>query len=273
MDVDLVVREQCAALVEESGSTQPFGIHVIASTDPAAELGRRIEREVFAEFFGNTPELLAAEYGPYEASSVFLCVIDHRRMAPAGVSRVIVPSPAGFKSLHDIERVWGQEPVDVIARSGAPIDLERCWDIATLAATAEYRGPGSEGLVSLALYQALAMSALVTETPWLVAVMDVAVIELMSSQLASPFCSFPGTEPRSYLDSPASRPVYVDLTAYRARLAEVDDAIHSILFRGTGLEAAVWTRDWRDATGEALATLAASAQASSLTAARGPDRS
>ena len=90
----------------------------------------------------------------------------------------------------------------------------------------------AKGLVSLALYQAIIMSALASGRPWLVAVMDVAVIDLLSERIGSPFSHFPGIEPRTYLDSPASLPVYVDLPAYGERLAEADEAIHSILFRG-----------------------------------------
>ena len=86
MDLDLGLREQCAALVERSGSEAPFGTYIVASTDPAAEIGREVERQVFGEFFGNSPEMLAEEYAPFEASSIFLCVIDQRRLVPAGVS-------------------------------------------------------------------------------------------------------------------------------------------------------------------------------------------
>ena len=108
VSVDLDLRERCAALVDRSGSTQPFGLHVVASTDPAAELGRVVERVVFEEFFDNSPELLDEEYEPYEPASMFLCVIDQRRLVPAGVMRLIVPSPAGLKTLDDIERVLGR---------------------------------------------------------------------------------------------------------------------------------------------------------------------
>ena len=85
-----------------------FGVYVLRSDEPAAELARHVEREVFLEFFGNTPELLAAEYGPYESASVFICVIDHVLRQPAGVMRIIVPSACGAKSLHDLEARWGQ---------------------------------------------------------------------------------------------------------------------------------------------------------------------
>ena len=266
MELDLQLREQCAALVERSGSEAPFGTYVIASNDPAAEIGRSVERSVFGEFFGNTPEMLAAEYEQYEASSVFLCVIDQRRLVPAGVSRAIAASPAGFKSLHDIERVWGEAPDDAIARSRSAIDLRHCRDIATLATSAEYRGGGSEGLVSLALYQAIIMSALATNAPWLVAVMDVAVIDLLSERIGSPFSRYPEILPKRYLDSPASLPVYVDLLGYGDRLAAADETMHDILFRGSGLEAAVRTPDWQAETSEAIERLRLPAQTDSMTA-------
>jgi hypothetical protein len=266
VDLDLRLRERCGALVERSGSEQPFGTYVVASSDPASEIGRHVEREVFGDFFGNTPEMLAAEYEAYEPSSIFLCVIDQRRLVPAGVSRMLVPSAAGFKSLHDIPRVWGEDADDLIARSDSGLDLQRCRDVATLATSAEYRGSGTEGLVSLALYQAIIMSALQSGAPWLVAVMDLTVIELLSDRIGSPFSRYPGVQPTRYLDSPASLPVYVDLPAYGDRLAGADEAMHGILFRGAGLEAAVRTPDWTDETGAAIAALDLPAQTDSVTA-------
>jgi hypothetical protein len=255
VDLDLRLREQCAALVERSGSDQPFGTYLVPSNDPAAEIGRAVERQVFGEFFGNTPEMLAEEYAPFEPSSIFLCVIDQRRLVPAGVSRSIVPSAAGFKSLHDIPRVWGADADDLIARSESGLELGRCRDIATLATARDYRGAGTEGLVSLALYQAIIMSSLATHAPWLVAVMDVAVIDLLSERIGSPFSKYPGVVPRRYLDSPASLPVYVDLPAYGNRLAGADANMHSILFEGTGLEAAVRTPDWAAEGAAAISAL------------------
>ena len=93
------------------GTTAPLGVYLFRSADPASELARHVERVVFMETFGNTPELLAKEYAPYEESSIFLCVVDHRRGLPAGTMRILLPSPAGFKTLDDAAPVWG-EPVD-----------------------------------------------------------------------------------------------------------------------------------------------------------------
>lgn len=272
MELDLGLRERCAALVERSGAEQPFGIHVLAATDPAAELGRIVERVVFREFFANTPELLAEEYAPYEPASLFLCVLDHRRLLPAGVMRIIVPSACGFKSLDDIERVWGENTAQVVARSSSALDHERCWDIATFAITSEYRGAATEGLVSLALYEALVMSARACDVPWFVAVLDVAVLAAISDRMGHPFTRFAGLEPKRYLDSPASLPVFVDLDAYEPRLAALDSTLHDILFRAVGLEAAVWSPDWTEAARTALPRFAPG-QAGSLATARDADRS
>jgi hypothetical protein len=250
--LDLDLRERCAALVDRSGSTQPFGLYVVASTDPAAELGRVVERVVFEEFFDNSPALLDEEYDPYEPASMFLCVIDQRRLVPAGVMRLIVPSAAGLKTLDDIERVWGARADDVIARSGTAIDRGRCWDVATFAITDEYRGAATEGLVSLSLYQALVLTARAADVPWFVAVLDVKVLDAIDERMGNPFTRFPGLEPLPYLDSPASRPVFVDLDGYQPRIAALDMNLHDIMFRGTGLEAAVWTPDWVSATRAAL---------------------
>ena len=113
---------------------------------------------------------------PYEASSVFLCVIDHRRLVPAGVSRVDRSRRPPGSRASTTSPGCGTRSRRTRSTAPAPrIDLDRCHDVATLATTAEYRGAASEGLVSLALYQAIIMSALASGRPWLVAVMDVAV--------------------------------------------------------------------------------------------------
>ena len=88
---------------------------------------------MFYEFFGNTPDLLHAEYDPYENASLFLMVVDHLRRKPAAVIRMLLPSPAGFKSLHDIEDHWGQPIDEVLARTELELDYDSLWDVATLA--------------------------------------------------------------------------------------------------------------------------------------------
>jgi hypothetical protein len=226
-------------LATESRHAAPFGLYVIDSSEPAAELARSVERSVFLEYFGNTPEMLRAEYDAYEPASTFLAVIDHRRRRVAGMIRVIRPSASGVKSLDDIERVW-RASVDVLVRDGGPgHGAPDAIDIATLAVCPEYRGDATGGLISLALYQAVTMLAGANGMRWLIAVLDLIVLDLIQSQTSSPFTPYPGLAPMGYLDSPSSLPVFSDLHEYAGRLATLDPSMFEILFEGTGLEAAV----------------------------------
>jgi hypothetical protein len=233
------LRELGDRVVTAAGEpSEPFGLYVFAADAPESELARHVEREVFYEYFNNTPELLEAEYGPYEGSTLFVCAMDHRRRLPAGVIRLVLPSPAGLKSLGDVEPVWGHRVDDVLERTNRR-QADRVWDIATLAVDSEYRGRATDGLVSLGLYQGVAQLALRCDVKWVVTILDLVVLNLLQGVMADPFERFPGLEPLPYLDSPASLPVYSDLDTYFARLETADPSMYEILFDGRGLEAAV----------------------------------
>ena len=227
----------------ERGHTA-FGVYVLQSDEPAAELGRSVDREVFLEFFGNTAELLAEEYDPYEDSSVFICVVDHVQRCPAGVMRVILPSPLGFKSLHDIEGRWGEPIEDLMTRSGVTLERSELWDVATLAVRGGYRGEASGGLVSLALFQALAMLAPARGRRWAVAILDVIVLDMIQTEFLRPFTMLDGLAPKRYLDSPSSLPVLLDATDFESRLRFRAPSMAEILFDGRGLETVVSTPPW-----------------------------
>jgi len=234
------LRELGGRVVAAAGRpSEPFGVYAFAADAPESELARHVERDVFYEFFNNTPELLDAEYGPYEASTLFVCALDHRRRLPAGAIRLVLPSPAGLKSLGDVEPVWGQRIDDLLVRTSLRLDADRAWDVATLAVDSEYRGRATDGLVSLGLYQGVAQLALRCHVSWVVTILDLVVLNLLQRAMADPFQRFAGLEPMPYLDSPASLPVYCDLDAYFARLETADPSMYEILFEGRGLEAAV----------------------------------
>lgn len=238
MELHEITREIVAA--EGRGDT-PFGLYVVPGSDPAAEIGRSVEREVFYDFFGNTPELLAAEYGRYEASSLFLCIVDHLRMQPAGVFRIVLPSDAGFKTFHDLEKEWDLDVPSMLDRSGLHVDERSWWDVATLAISADYRGDAAGGMVRLGLCQALCMAALRTDVPYLITIIDVLVADLMQRFLQRPWQSFPRVEPKRYLGSGSSLPMYIDAHEYRSRLALIDPDAYEMLFLGVGTEAAIST--------------------------------
>ena len=219
------------------GASEPFGAYLFRGDEPGADLGRHIERLVFLEAFGNTPDLLADEYGPYEACSVFICVVDHLRTLPAGVMRVLLPSPRGFKSLNDIESVWGDPAATLIERTGLTMAPHRTWDVATFAVAPEYRGNAARGLISMGLYQTLTMAALHCGVDWFVAILDMPVFRMIRWKLRMIFAGYQGVIPRPYLGSAASIPAWCDVVAAERRLAETDRDLHAILVEGIGLEA------------------------------------
>jgi hypothetical protein len=231
-------------IIEEGRGETPFGTYLVPTEHPAAGLARALERQVFFEVFGNSPKLLADEYDPYEDASVFLCVLDHVRHQIAGAIRFIMPSPAGFKSLLDIESTW-HEPLDaVLDRSPFALDLDRTWDLATLVVAPDYRGEATDGLITTALFQGLAQMFKRFDIRQLVAIMDVVVLDSIQSRYHRPLSKFAGLAPATYLDSPASLPVMCDMPDFEQRLALIDPVMWELGFLGRGMEAVVSQPDW-----------------------------
>jgi hypothetical protein len=237
-----------AELMAERAPTEPFGVYVCRFDEPGAELGRFVERGVFLEEFGNTPEQLACEYDRYEPGSVFIVVVDHARRVPAGMMRVIVPTPARFKSLDDMLGGWGVDPIDVLARVDDSWDLERVWDLATLAVAPEYRGNAALGLVTQGLLQTLTMLGSGWGVDRYVAILDEPVLRMLQWRIGRPFVAFPGVDAREYLGSAASVPVWGSRRAWEEHLAATDPVLHQLFFEGRGLEPALSTPRWDEAT-------------------------
>jgi hypothetical protein len=224
-------------------AAQPFGAYIFPTYDPGAGLARHLERAVFLESFGNTPDLLEREYGPYEPSSFFIVVLDHLRNVPAGMMRVLTPSPAGFKSLDDIEPVWGCSADELIARTGIDLDRGCTWDIATLAVADGYRGGALAGLITMSLYQTLTQAAFYCGAEWFIAILDMPVFRLLRWRLRMIFAGYTGIAPLPYLGSAASLPAWCDVLAAERKLAAEDEDLHAVVVRGEGLEEALSPAD------------------------------
>jgi hypothetical protein len=226
------LRSRTADVVEREGrSNTVFGTYFFAHDDPDSVLPRRLEQSVFDEAFGNSPELLAAEYGPYEANSIFVCVIDHRRSIPVGALRILLPG-GPLKSLDDVERFWEVPLDEVLTETGIEIDLTTTWDVATLAVDAGYR----DGLISSALFQGLGTASAIAEVGWYVSILDVLALRLVQNRTRRVFSRYAGIAPMRYLDSVSSLPVYSDLLPYRHRLRETDRETYELLFEAQHLE-------------------------------------
>jgi len=183
-----------------------FGCYVIGGTDDFSNLGRFVESTVFLEAFGNTPELMAEEYGPYEESSEFFVVVDHDSEMPIGVLRTIRNSEAGLKSLKDLEQTpLALDPDAVCEEFG--IDPDKCIDVGTLAILPEFRARVGNILPSLLLYRTLYVRCLSNpDYDHVVTIIDQAA-EKNLHKLSFPFKPI-DERYFSYLDSPQSRALY-----------------------------------------------------------------
>ena len=246
-----IVRARLADLIDELAAmrrpSQPFGVYVNRADEPGAELGRFVERGVFLEVFGNTPEQLSEEYDQYERGSIFITVVDHARRVPVGTMRVLVPSASGFKSLDDVLVGWGVPVSELLARVDDDWDLDRVWDLATLAVAPEYRGEAALGLVTQALLQTLTMLGEGWSVDRYVAILDVPVLRMLQWRIGRPFEAFPGVEAREYLGSAQSMPVWGSRRAWSDYLAEREPILHDLFFAGRGLEPVISTPEWDEA--------------------------
>jgi hypothetical protein len=225
------------------GALEPFGVYVFDGAEVGAKLGRHVEQSVFLQAFGDTSEFLATQYRPYEQASFFICVVDHLRGLPVGSMRVLMTSPAGFKSLNDIEPVWGEPAGTLIERSGLALDLDRTWDVASLAVVPEYRAKATGGLVSMALFQALGLAARACGVNWFVAIFDMPVFRMIRLKLCMIFSGYEGITAKPYLGSPAGMPAWCEVAESEKRLAASDPRLHAILIAGIGLEEVVRPMD------------------------------
>jgi hypothetical protein len=223
----------------DTTAPEPFGAYVFSTSDPAAEIARGLERNVFLDAFGNTPELLHQEYHRYEPASYFVCVIDHRRGVCAAMMRVIVPivDGPGLKSLRDVEQIWGRPAEQLLAESGVFLDASSTWDLATLAVDPEYRTGAALGLMHIGLYQAVARLAMQFNITWLVAILDYPVYRLIRLQLRRIFVAY-GDE-RPYLGSARSVPAYCPIAEAEQEARSADSSLHELIYVGSAIKDAL----------------------------------
>ena len=119
-------------------SRDPLVEYRLDGTDEMSNLARHVERQVFEERFGNTEADMRRIYGAYESASTLFLVVDQTILRPVGALRMISNSPAGFATLHDAEKHAGISVAAFKEHYGIT-DLDRVWDIGTLAIPQQYR--------------------------------------------------------------------------------------------------------------------------------------
>jgi hypothetical protein len=168
---------------------------------------RMCEAGVFLSAYGNTEADFIEEYGAYEEASYFIALVDSCGEV-VGSCRLIVPSPAGLKTVNDVARSpWGVDGARAVRATGA--DLSRAWDVATLAVR---KDRAVTPLASAALYHGLVLATRANGVRWIVMMLDERARRLlaMAGFVARPI---PGTGPAPYLGSAATTPLVGDVAA------------------------------------------------------------
>lgn len=185
---------------------------LVAHTSEEREAARAVEARVFLQAFGNTPELMEQEYGPYEARSRFVAVIDEQSGTALGTARLITTGGSPVKTLVDVAGEPWHLPV---ADSLGAVDLAgpTVWDVATLAVDPRYRAGSAGAELTLALCHGIWRYARNCAVPGLVTILDDRVRRLVRA-MGLPWYPMTGATSRPYLGSPASTPcVFVMRTA------------------------------------------------------------
>jgi hypothetical protein len=205
------------ALTAHFLSTKKLGCSRLAcfaleSTDPFANIARQVEREVFEDSWGNDPTTMKHEYGPYDESSVFFMAVDTEDKVPVGVVRMIRNSPAGLKTIVDLDDSVKSPiaptviPVADVMRHHGIDDLDRCWDGATAAIPRRYRRRMAAAHVQI--LRVMALAAMRENIQHFVAVLDAPVVRAARDVLGLPLVPLMDTPPFTHMDAPNNQAVY-----------------------------------------------------------------
>jgi hypothetical protein len=178
---------------------------LVAHAPAERDAARRVEAKVFLQAFGNTPEVMEQEYGPFEERSRFVTVIDDVSGSALGTARLILPDDAGgLKTLSDVAGApWHLPVADTLRAAGLSGGL--VWDVASLAVDPRYRSGTSGAEVSLALCHGIWQHARSCGVDGLVTILDDRVLRLVQV-MGLPWYPMAGATSRYYLGSPASTP-------------------------------------------------------------------
>ncbi|RBY86187.1 hypothetical protein [Blastococcus sp. TF02A-26] len=219
---------------------------LIAHTPAERDAARRVEAQVFLEAFGNTPDVMEQEYGPYEALSRFVVVVDDADGSALGTARLITPDDAGtLKTLVDMAGdPWHLPPAEALEAKG--LTGRVVWDVATLAVDPRFRAGAAGAEVSLALCHGIWQYSRNCGVDGLVTILDDGVLQLVQA-MGLPWFPMTGASSHPYLGSPASTPCdFLVATAgdhVRATQPELAPALVEGRFRSITLDPADLSAD------------------------------
>lgn len=178
---------------------------LLAQSAAQRKAAAEVEARVFLQAFGNTPEVMAEEYGPYSDRSCFVAVIDDVTGSALGAARLILPSDTGpVKTLTDVAgEPWHLLVPEALRTAG--LAGRRVWDVATLAVDRRYRSGAAGAQLTLALCHGVIEHSRLSGAEALVNILDDRVLRLLRA-IGMPLTPLPGAASRPYLGSPASTP-------------------------------------------------------------------
>lgn len=196
---------------------------VTPDTDEIALL-ETVEQQVFGETFGESAELLEAEYAPYRSGSCGLVALSGA--TPVGAMRLLAGDERRSKTLTDAPAMTGDTVGTLQARLGARRPA-RVVDVATLAVVRDHRGPSRGVTAALVASTIAALETAAVEQ--LVTILDAPVFDLLNRTLNAPFVVWPGTTPAPYLGSPSSVLAVCDLPAWQDRNRRTAPRVYELL--------------------------------------------
>lgn len=207
---------------------------LVADSRAERDAARDIEARVFLEAFGNTPDVMQREYGPYRAHSRFVAVIDDTDGSAVGAARLIVPNRTGaVKTLTDVAgEPWHLSVPDSLRAAG--LAGRQVWDVASLAVAPTHRSGVAGHEVSVALVHGMYRYARNSGVEGLVTVLDDRVLHRLQ-QMGVPWTPMAGATSQSYLGSLASTPCVCLVesagNAVRSRRPDLAAALVDGIFR------------------------------------------
>jgi GNAT superfamily N-acetyltransferase len=197
-------------LLADSGSRR-FRVHLAGPDDAASLLSLQVAADVFLGAFGNTPELLRAEYAPLLPAMTHVVVLDAATRTAVG-SLILQAAPAEeLKTVVDAARPPWSMPVD---RTLGALGLERGdrtgADLLLLAVRPGYR---RLGLAQLLMYGGWMASLQRGIHSW-TAILDDSLLYGMNLMTDRALRPIDGAVSAPYLGSPASTPVSVRMNPH-----------------------------------------------------------
>ena len=188
------------------GGARRFRVHLAGPDDVAALLSLQVAADVFLGAFGNTPDLLRAEYAPLFPAMRHVLVLDSATRTAVG-SLILQEAPAEeLKTVVDVagppwsmpvDRTLGALGMDRATRTGA--------DLLLLAVRPGYR---RHGLAQLLMYGGWMASLSRGIHTW-TAILDDTLLGGMNLMTEGALRPIDGAVSAPYLGSPASTPVSV----------------------------------------------------------------